>query len=229
MSRILIVDDSTVMRKNLNSIFTSSGHEVVGEAADGKQALLLYSELKPDLVTMDITMPKMTGVEVVKQIIDKDRSAKIIMVSALNQKQMVFEALKNGAKHYIIKPIESSQLLSVVNEVLENNQEDLAYKKEEIVEIKDGFKVENKEGKFIVSFNEHLNIKAYIRLETMVKGLLFISPLNVMFDFTSLEDISLEILHPIIKVGNSIKIGGGNIDYMISSDKIKTKINAVVK
>jgi len=124
MARILIVDDSTVMRKNLNSIFTSNGHEVIGEAADGKQAVLLYSELKPDLVTMDITMPKMTGVEVVKQIISKDNSAKIIMVSALNQKQMVFEALKNGAKHYILKPIESSQLLGVVNEVLENNEED---------------------------------------------------------------------------------------------------------
>lgn len=124
MARILIVDDSTVMRKNLYSIFTSNGHEVIGEAADGKQAVLLYLQLNPDLVTMDITMPKMTGVEVVKQIISNDSSAKIIMVSALNQKQMVFEALKNGAKHYIIKPIESSQLLGVVNEVLENNEDD---------------------------------------------------------------------------------------------------------
>ncbi|WP_366927953.1 response regulator [Clostridium sp.] len=229
MARILIVDDSTVMRKNLKSIFAGSGHEVVGEAADGKQAVLLYSELKPDLVTMDITMPKMTGVEVVKQIINKDSSAKIIMVSALNQKQMVFEALKNGAKHYIIKPIESSQLLGVVNEVLENNEEDMAYKKEKTLEIKDGFKVENKEGEFIVFFNEHLNRKDYIRLETIVKGLLFISPLNVMFDFTSLEDISLEILLPIIKIGNSIKIGGGNIEYTISSDKLRAKINEVVK
>ncbi|MFT5871445.1 MAG: two-component system chemotaxis response regulator CheY [Clostridium sp.] len=229
MARILIVDDSTVMRKNLKSIFAGSGHEIVGEAADGKQAVLLYSELKPDLVTMDITMPKMTGVEVVKQIINSDRNAKIIMVSALNQKQMVFEALKNGAKHYIIKPIESSQLLGVVNEVLENNEEDVVYKKEKTLEIEDGFKVENKQGKFIVFFNEHLNIKDYIRLETIVKGLLFISPLNIMFDFTSLEDISVEILLPIIKIGNSIKIGGGNIEYTISSDKLQAKINEVVK
>ena len=89
MARILIVDDSTVMRKNLYTIFTENGHEVVGEAIDGKQAIVLYSELKPDLVTMDITMPKMSGVEAVNFIVNKDQNAKIIMVSALNQKQMV--------------------------------------------------------------------------------------------------------------------------------------------
>jgi YesN/AraC family two-component response regulator len=229
MARILIVDDSTVMRKNLHSIFTDNGHEVVGEAADGRQAILLYFKLKPDLVTMDITMPKMTGVEVVKHIVDNDSSAKIIMVSALNQKQMVFEALKNGAKHYIIKPIESSQLIGVVNEVLENKLEDMALKKEEVVEEKDGFKIENKEGKFIISFNEHLNMKDHIRLETAVKGLLFISPLNIMFDFGVLEDISAEILFPILRISSSIKTAGGNLEYMISSDKLRAKINEVAK
>jgi DNA-binding response OmpR family regulator len=227
MARILIVDDSTVMRKNLHSIFTSNGHEVVGEAADGKQAVFLYFELKPDLVTMDITMPNMTGVEVVKHIINKDSSAKIIMVSALNQKQMVFEALKNGAKHYILKPIESSQLLGVVNEVLENNEGTIIEKKEDITLKKDGFKIENKQGKFIISFNQHLNIKDYIGLETAVKGLLFISPLNIVFDFSSLGDISVEILFPIIRIGNSIKTAGGNLEYIISSDKIRAKINEV--
>ena len=122
MARILIVDDSTVMRKNLYVIFTENGHEVVGEAMDGKQAIALYSELKPDLVTMDITMPKISGVEAVDFIVKKDQNAKIIMISALNQKQMVFEALKNGAKHYIIKPIDPIKLLGIVNEVLDQNK-----------------------------------------------------------------------------------------------------------
>lgn len=229
MARILIVDDSTVMRKNLNSIFTGNGHEVVGEAADGTQAILLYSKLKPDLVTMDITMPKMTGVEVVKRIIYKDSSAKIIMVSALNQKQMVFEALNNGAKHYIIKPIEPSQLLGVVNEVLKDNVEDMVEKVEQIPEIKDGFKIENKEAKFIITFNEHLNIKDHIRLETAIKGLLFISPLNIMFDFGALEDISAEILLPILRISKRIRTAGGNLEYMIASDKLREKINEVAK
>jgi len=94
MAKILIVDDSTVMRKNLYYIFTKNGHEVVGEAVDGKQALLLYSELNPDLVTMDITMPKMNGVDAVTHIINKNKNAKIIMVSALNQKQMLWLELQ---------------------------------------------------------------------------------------------------------------------------------------
>lgn len=229
MARILIVDDSSVMRKNLYSIFTSNGHEVVGEAADGRQAILLYSELKPDLVTMDITMPKMTGVEVVKHIINRDSSAKIIMISALNQKQMVFQALENGAKHYIIKPIESSLLLGVVNEVLDNNEENIIEKKEDLTLKKDGFKIENKDSKFIISFNEYLDIKDHIRLETAVKGLLFISPLNIIFDFASLEDISVEILLPIVRIGNCIKTRGGNLEYMALSDKLQAKINEVVK
>ena len=229
MARILIVDDSSVMRKNLYSIFTSNGHEVVGEAADGRQAILLYSELKPDLVTMDITMPKMTGVEVVKHIIDRDSSAKIIMISALNQKQMVFQALENGAKHYIIKPIESSLLLGVVNEVLENNEENIIEKKEDLTLKKDGFKIENKDSKFIISFNEYLDIKDHIRLETAVKGLLFINPLNIIFDFASLEDISVEILLPIVRIGTCIKTRGGNLEYMALSDKLQAKINEVVK
>lgn len=229
MARILIVDDSTVMRKNLHTIFTSNGHEVVGEAADGIQAVLLYSKLKPDLVTMDITMPKMTGVEVVKRIVDKDSSAKIIMVSALNQKQMVFEALKNGAKHYIIKPIDSSQLLGVVNEVLMYNIEDMLEKKLKTVEIKDGFKIENIDGKFIIYFNEYLNIKDHIRLETAVKGLLFIRPINITFDFGALEDISVEILLPILRISNRIKTAGGNLEYMTTSDKLREKISEVEK
>lgn len=85
---------------------------------DGSQAIISYITLKPDLVTMDITMPKFSGIDSVSEIIKKDSNAKIIMLSALNQKQMVFEALRNGAKHYIIKPIDPNNLLVVVDEVL---------------------------------------------------------------------------------------------------------------
>lgn len=118
MARILIVDDSSVMRKNLYTILTQDGHEIVGEAADGNQADIMYAQLKPDLVTMDISMPKMNGVDAVAEIIKKDNNAKILMISALNQKQMVFEALKNGAKHYVIKPIDPDKLTAIVDEIL---------------------------------------------------------------------------------------------------------------
>jgi YesN/AraC family two-component response regulator len=219
MAKILIVDDSTVMRKNLYSIFSRNGHEVVGEAVDGRQAILLYSNLKPDLVTMDITMPKMSGVDAVSEIIKKDSNAKIIMISALNQKQMVFEALKNGAKHYIIKPIDPNTLLGVVNEVLKDDSQVVEEKKEDIVDDEPGFKIDNKEGKFIVAFNEHLGTKDLSNLDIAIKGLLFIKPLNIVFDFGILQDIHEELVQSIIKLGESIEKSDGNVEYKSESEK----------
>jgi two-component system chemotaxis response regulator CheY len=232
MAKILIVDDSTVMRKNLYSIFTKNGHEVVGEAVDGKQALLLYSELKPDLVTMDITMPKMNGVDAVTHIMNKNKNAKIIMISALNQKQMVFEALKSGAKHYIIKPIEASKLLGIINEVLKDTEK-LVEKisetesKHVITESKQGFKIENIAGKFVFYFNENLSIEDYAKLDTAIKGLLFISPLNVIFDFSNLGEITYEIFSPIINLGTSIKKAGGKLEFVTNSENLINMINEV--
>lgn len=118
MARILIVDDSIIMRKNLEYIFKQDGHEVVGQAINGKQAVSMYEELRPDLVTMDISMPMMSGTDAVSEIIKLDPCAKIVMISAINQKQMVFEAIKNGAKHYIVKPIEAENVRKTINAVL---------------------------------------------------------------------------------------------------------------
>jgi len=121
MARVLIVDDSTIMRRNLKTILVQAGHTVVGEAVNGGQAHLMYRTYVPDLVTMDITMPNVNGIEAVK-IIRKDfPEAKIIMVSALDQRSMVLEALKEGAKHYIIKPIDPETVIKVVDKVLKNH------------------------------------------------------------------------------------------------------------
>jgi len=220
MARILIVDDSTVMRKNLYTIFTENGHEVVGEAIDGKQAIFLYSELKPDLVTMDITMPKMSGVEAVNVIVNKDNQAKIIMISALNQKQMVFEALKNGAKHYIIKPIDPIKLIGIVNEVLDENRKSVIEKKDGIKTLQPGFNIQNLNGKFIVTFNEFVNLKDQVTLDTAIKGLLFIKPLNVIFDFESVDKVSALILQPLIRIGNTITKSGGQLEYKTKNDGV---------
>lgn len=118
MSRVLVVDDSGVMRRNLVLTLKRAGHEVVAQATDGGQAYNLYKTHMPDLVTMDITMPEVNGIEGVKRIIKDFPEAKIIIVSALDQKEMVLEALKYGAKHYIIKPINPEHLLSVIHKVL---------------------------------------------------------------------------------------------------------------
>lgn len=121
MARILIVDDSLIMRKNLESILKGGGHTVVAQAANGKQAVSLYKDLKPDLVTMDISMPMMTGTDALAEILKEDPQARIVMVSAINQKQMVFEAIKAGAKHYIVKPISSENVLKTVEAVLKTS------------------------------------------------------------------------------------------------------------
>jgi len=225
MARILIVDDSTVMRKNLYSIFSKNGHEIVGEAVDGRQAIISYITLKPDLVTMDITMPKLSGVDAVKEIIKKDSNAKIIMLSALNQKQMVFEALNNGAKHYIIKPIDSDNLLAVVDEVLKGESKIVEKKKIEIIEDKPGFKIYNQNGKFIIEFNECLGANDLSSLDTAIKGLLFIKPLNMVFDFGNLHNTTDELVKSIIGFGKSVERSGGNVEYKSEDERISNIIN----
>lgn len=121
MAKILIVDDSIIMRKNLEFILKNSNHQIVGQATNGKQAVELYKECKPDLVTMDISMPFMSGTDAVSEIISIDPSAKIIMISAINQKQLVFEAIKKGAKHYIVKPIDAENVIKTIDSLLNDN------------------------------------------------------------------------------------------------------------
>lgn len=118
MARILIVDDSALMRRNLSNIVKNSGHEIAGEALNGMQALVEYGNVRPDLVTMDITMPLSDGLEALAKIIDKYPDAKVIMISAINQKERVFEAIKSGAKNYILKPYEEKKVISTINQVL---------------------------------------------------------------------------------------------------------------
>ena len=225
MARILIVDDSTVMRKNLYSIFTKSGHEVVGEAVDGRQAIISYITLKPDIVTMDITMPKLSGIDAVSEIIKKDSNARIIMLSALNQKQMVFEALNNGAKHYIIKPIDPDNLITVVDEVLKAEPKKVEKKMAEIIEDKPGFKIDNQNGKFVIEFNKYLGTKDLPNLDTAIKGLLFIKPLNIVFDFGSLQNITDELVKSIISFGRNIERSDGNVEYKAEDQRISNIIS----
>lgn len=106
MSTCLVVDDALFMRTMLKGILTNEGYEVIGEAASGDEAILKYEQLKPDIVTMDIVMPGMDGLDAVKGIIEKDPNAKIVMCSALGQQQMVIDALQAGAKEYIVKPFQ---------------------------------------------------------------------------------------------------------------------------
>ena len=117
MLNILIVDDSLIIRKTLKEEFERMGHKVIGEAKGGREAIDLYELLTPDLVTMDITMPIMNGITAVKEIKRFHSDAKIIMITSHGEEKMVMEAIKNGARGYILKPITKEKLDDVINKV----------------------------------------------------------------------------------------------------------------
>lgn len=121
MADILIVDDSKFMRKTISDILTEEGHEIVGEAENAKEATELYSILKPDLVTLDIIMPEVEGVDTIsalKGIIKADPKARVVMVSAMGQEEVVEECIQAGARDFIIKPFQPAYVAGVVNDVL---------------------------------------------------------------------------------------------------------------
>ncbi|RKQ37495.1 response regulator [Oceanobacillus halophilus] len=116
--RVLIVDDAAFMRMMIKDILTKNGYEVVGEAADGAQAVEKFKELDPDLVTMDITMPEMDGITSLKQIKQVSPEAKIIMCSAMGQQAMVIDAIQAGAKDFIVKPFQADRVIEAIQKVL---------------------------------------------------------------------------------------------------------------
>lgn len=118
MPKVLIVDDAAFMRMMIKEILTKNDFDVVGEAADGKAAIEQYKELKPDLVTMDITMPEMDGITALKEIKQIDAEAKIIMCSAMGQQAMVIDAIQAGAKDFIVKPFQADRVLEAINKTL---------------------------------------------------------------------------------------------------------------
>ncbi|XKE82350.1 response regulator [Oceanobacillus kapialis] len=118
MARILVTDDAAFMRMQLKDIVTKLGHEVVGEAENGQVSVEMYQELKPDLVTMDITMPEMNGVEALKEIKKFDADAKVIMCSAMGQQGMVVEAIQAGAKDFIVKPFTADRINEALSKAL---------------------------------------------------------------------------------------------------------------
>ncbi len=117
MANILIVDDSRTSRKMLRDILERRGHVIIGEAVDGQEAFDQYVKLKPDLVTMDITMPVMDGIEALKLIRKNDPNAKVIMITAAGQKEKMLEAIKTGALEFITKPFNDDVVLEIVDNI----------------------------------------------------------------------------------------------------------------
>jgi two-component system chemotaxis response regulator CheY len=115
---VLVCDDAIFMRTMISDILTQAGFDIVGEAESGTQAVQKYHALKPDLVTMDIVMPDMGGIEAVREICKTDPEAKILMCSAMGQQALVVEAIQAGAKDFVVKPFQPSRVLEAVQRVL---------------------------------------------------------------------------------------------------------------
>jgi len=116
--RILVVDDAAFMRMMIRDILTKNNFEVAGEATNGEEAVSKYIELKPDLVTLDITMPGMDGVTVLKKIRQHDPAARVVMCSAMGQQAMVVEAIQNGARDFINKPFHPQKVVEILRRAL---------------------------------------------------------------------------------------------------------------
>jgi len=115
MKTVLIVDDSSLMRRLLKNIVIKNGYEVIGEATNGKLGVEKYKELHPDIVTMDLVMDEMTGLEALKHIIDENPEANVIMVSSMGQDVIVRDAIVSGAKDFLLKPFDENQVMEAIN------------------------------------------------------------------------------------------------------------------
>ena len=117
MATVLIVDDAAFMRISIKNMLTKNGYEVIGEAENGAIGVDMYKDLKPDIVTMDITMPEMSGLEALKEITKADPQAKVVMVSAMGQEAMVREAIVSGAKGFIVKPFKEDGIIAALKKL----------------------------------------------------------------------------------------------------------------
>lgn len=208
MANILIIDDSSIIRRNLRRILENEGHFIVAEAEDGLQGVEAYKANKIDLVTMDIQMPGLNGIEAVQKIRAFDPLARIVMISSVEQKNMVFEAIKEGAKHYIVKPFEEDKVAEVVRRVLLDMKSARsntppappAPPRQETVRVsapvvKSGdsdvgapYQAAMKDGKIVIRINRQITDKNFSSLLTLVEGLLTIQSLKVVLIF---EEIPL--------------------------------------
>jgi two-component system, chemotaxis family, chemotaxis protein CheY len=118
MARVLVVDDAAFMRKMVSDVLTKGGHEVVGEAGNGVEAIARFQELRPEVMTLDITMPEKDGLSALRELMELEPTARVVMCSALGQESKVLESIKLGAKDFVVKPFQPDRVLEAVGKAL---------------------------------------------------------------------------------------------------------------
>jgi two-component system chemotaxis response regulator CheY len=117
MKRLLVVDDALFMRRLIGGVAAEAGWEVVGEAGDGAEGVALYEKLRPDLVTMDLVMPNMGGIEALQKIRELDPSARVVVITAVDQKQSLMDSIRHGAVDFIVKPFDRDRVIGLLNKL----------------------------------------------------------------------------------------------------------------
>jgi DNA-binding NarL/FixJ family response regulator len=234
MARVLIVDDSAVARKNLVQILIELGHTVAGQAENGAQAFAQYVQLRPDIVTMDVSMPGMSGGDTVSKILATYPEARIIVVSALSDRQVIVDALGRGARHFLLKPIVSQKLAEVMNVVLlqEFNRDrhmqmvDKLREKynsdtgsmDKAVEVNPPFHLEERDGVAVGSIFSHITLNSYGVLAHEINQYLALPEPKLIFHFHDTPKLPLDILLQLEKVVNVIETKRGRVKA-ICNDK----------
>ncbi len=218
MLNILIVDDSMIIRRNIRKIFEEVGDKIVAEAKNGIEACSQYKNTLPDLVTMDITMPDMDGITAVKKIIEEYPNAKIVMITSHGQENMVIDAVKAGAKGYILKPLSKDKILESVESIFGVKRKDIEeVKKEEPIKTKkkdklDFFRIENRSGIFIVRVKtayKSIDKEIMLEIEEYIENLFIIKPLNIVFNFEGILEMSngaMNTMFGLIKKLNKLEV-----------------------
>ena len=242
MKKILVVDDSEIMRRNIKAIITSANkYIIVGEAKNGSEAFDMYEKYLPDIVTMDVTMPVMDGVESSKKILSKHPDAKIIIVSALDQKSTVFTALEFGVKQYIMKPVTPKSLLKAISDIAESDDKadnknnigildfDIS-EADEVSEAKKAFVIEkDSNGHIIFNVKAVLGVKEIAKLkEEALKITIASGKKNkFIFNFENInitEDSVIEIIFEIFK-----KMAESGINFIMVSTNVSFLQTLVIK
>lgn len=234
MSRILVVDDSAIARRNLRTILTKAGHTIVSEAENGMQGYREYAMHQPDLVTMDITMPVMDGVAAVQKIVGDYPDAKIIVISAIDQKPMVMKAVAAGAKHYILKPFQPEKVIAAVNLALGNTpgkvQAAVGFpsRADSAVPVEDTepFRIENRNGAFVVMISQYFVSDHMPVLVSKTNPLLEAKPLRMIFDFGNIELRDSALVPRLAQLITSVKDAGGLVLAKTSDQRFATFLSS---
>jgi DNA-binding NarL/FixJ family response regulator/anti-anti-sigma regulatory factor len=244
LASILIVDDSLIMRRNLRTILERNGHVIVAEATNGEDAIRLYALHQPDLVTMDITMPVLNGIEAVRRIITAHPKACIIVISAFDQRNMLFEAMDNGAKQYMIKPITETKLIQAVSTALEtvpdHHQQTQIHTPTAATPHTypsssphsshqhpiHTITVTNQNGRFIIQLPQPLLPEHMTACKAALQGLMFIRPLLLTIDLSFTSVIPSWAIQHLRAIADNVQQVSGHLLFITSNPELHRQLSS---